>query len=97
MLMSPDSSSADPDPLPASCPSAPSMIQVPECTQSHGGSTVIKAHHIQIMDYAKKLEPASLAGGYMDMLSPTAKLHQPVFHQKPAMVPKSEEDLNLGE
>lgn len=88
MLMSPDSSSADPADMPTSCPSGPSMIQVPECTQSHGGPTVIKAHHIQLLDYNKKLEPAML---------PTAKLHPPVYHQKPAMVPKSEEDLNLGE
>lgn len=90
--MSPDSSSADPDPIPSTCPSA-SMIQVPECTQSHGGASsgpaVIKPHHIQIVDY-KKIEPAS--NGYM---SPT-KIHPPVFHQKPSMGPKSEEDLNLG-
>lgn len=93
--MSPDSSSADPDPIPSSCLSPPSMIQVPECTQSHGGGlsgpgAVIKPHQIQIMDY-KKIEPA--LGDYMP--SPP-KVHQSIFHQKPAMVPKSEEDLNLG-
>lgn len=92
MLMSPDSSSADPDPIQSSYHSAPSMIQVPECTQSHGGSvpTIIKPHHIQIVDY-KKIEPST--NGYM---SPT-KVHAPVFHQKPtSMGPKSDEDLNLG-
>lgn len=89
MLMSPDSSSADPDPYPMTVPSIPSMIQVPECTQSHGGSqAVIKPQHIQIVDY-KKIELSP--NGY---LSPT-KLPQPVYHQK-TMVPKSEEDLNLG-
>jgi hypothetical protein len=70
------------------------MIQVPECTQSHGGTAVvniIKPHHIQIVDY-KKAEP--LANGY---LSPTKMVHQPqIFHHKSSMVPKSEEDLNLG-
>lgn len=95
MLMSPDSSSADPDPIPSSCLSPPSMIQVPECTQSHGGglsgpAAVIKPHQIQIVDY-KKIEPA-----LGDYLSPPPKVHQSIFHQKPAMVPKSEEDLNLG-
>jgi hypothetical protein len=93
--MSPDSSSADQlDPISISCPSVPSMIQVPECTQSHGGPAVvniIKPHHIQIVDY-KKAEP--LTNGY---LSPTKMVHQPqIFHQKSSMVPKSEEDLNLG-
>jgi hypothetical protein len=67
------------------------MIQVPECTQSHGGSTVIKAHHIQLGDYNKKIEVAN------SYLSPTSKLHQPALYPKPALVPKSEEDLNLGE
>lgn len=90
MLMSPDSSSADPDPIQSSYSSAPSMIQVPECTQSHGGSpTIIKPHHIQIVDY-KKIEQST--NGY---LSPT-KVHTPVFHQKPSMGSKSDEDLNLG-
>lgn len=90
MLMSPDSSSADPDPITSSCPSSLSMIQVPECTQSHGGGgSAVKSHHIQVVDY-KKIEPVT--NGYM---SPT-KVHQPVFHQKPTMVPKSDEDLNLG-
>lgn len=93
MLMSPDSSSADPDPISSSCPSAPSMIQVPECTQSHGGGipSIIKPQHLQIMDY-KKCEPTQ--NGY---LTSATKLHPPVFHQKPSgMVPKSDEDLNLG-
>lgn len=93
MLMSPDSSSADQlDPISVSCPSVPSMIQVPECTQSHGGPVnITKSHHIQIMDY-KKAEPIS--NGY---LSPTKVVHQPqIFQQKSAMTPKSEEDLNLG-
>lgn len=85
--MSPDSSSADPDPISSSCPSVPSMIQVPECTQSHGPP--MKTHHNQIMDY-KKIEPTT--NGY---ISPT-KILQPVYHQKPSMVSKSEEDLNLG-
>ena len=90
MLMSPDSSSADPDPFPSSISSTPSMIQVPECTQSHGGAQApIKPHHIQIVDY-KKIEPSN---GYM---SPTKVLPQPVYHPKQTMVPKSEEDLNLG-
>lgn len=87
--MSPDSSSADPDPISSSCPSVASMIQVPECTQSHGGPPIIKAQIHQTLDY-KKIETTT--NGY---LSPT-KLHQPVFHQKPSMVSKSEEDLNLG-
>lgn len=84
MLMSPDSSSADPDPISPSCLSSPAMIQVPECTQSHGGSIAKPMH---IVDYNKKLEPADFG----------PKLHQvPIFHQKSAMVPKSDEDLNLG-
>ena len=87
MIMSPDSSSADPDPISSSCPSVQSMIQVPECTQSHGGPAIIK-QHLQNLDY-KNIETTN---GY---ISPT-KLHQPVYHQKPSMVPKSDEDLNLG-
>lgn len=92
MLMSPDSSSADPDPIQSSYHSVPSMIQVPECTQSHGGSApvIIKPHHIQIVDY-KKIEQST--NGYM---SPTKVQATPVFHQKPSMGPKSDEDLNLG-
>lgn len=66
------------------------MIQVPECTQSHGGPTV-KAHHIQLGDYGKKVEVGN------SYFPPTSKLLQPVSYPKPALVPKSEEDLNLGE
>lgn len=87
--MSPDSSSADPDPISSSCPSLPSMIQVPECTQSHGVPPVIKTQPLHILDY-KKVETTN---GY---ISPTKIHQQPMFHQKPSMVPKSEEDLNLG-
>lgn len=88
MLMSPDSSSADPDPIASSCPSGLAMIQVPECTQSHGGSVAVKPqHHAQIMDY-KKLEPSLF-------MSPTKIHHQPVY-QKPSMGPKTDEDMNLG-
>lgn len=91
MLMSPDSSSADPDPLPIPCSSLLSMIQVPECTQSHGGP-VIKSHNIQIVDYKKS---EILTNGYLS--SPTKLMSQSsVFHQKPSMMPKNEEDLNLG-
>lgn len=42
------------------------------------------------MDY-KKVETTT--NGY---ISPTKIHQQPVYHQKPSMVPKSEEDLNLG-
>lgn len=92
MLMSPDSSSADLDPIPInSCHSVVhSMIQVPECTQSHGGpANMLKSHHIQVVDYTK-IEP--LTNGY---LSPTKMVHTPIFQQKSAMT-KAEEDLNLG-
>lgn len=88
MLMSPDSSSADPDPIASSRPSGLAMIQVPECTQSHGGSVAVKPqHHAQIMDY-KKLEPSLF-------MSPTKLHHQPAY-QKPSMGPKTDEDMNLG-
>lgn len=88
MLMSPDSSSADPDPIASSRPSGLAMIQVPECTQSHGGSAANKPqHHVQIMDY-KKLEPSLF-------MSPTKLHHQPAY-QKPSMGPKTDEDMNLG-
>lgn len=116
MLMSPDSSSAaDPDPilachttvLQSSLPS--SVIQVPECTQSHGGSQTVVTQHVpqppivhhvkvtQFVDY-KKIETPN---GYNMTTTQTGKpvlvQQTQIYHQKPSHVSqKSDEDLNLG-
>lgn len=88
--MSPDSSSADPDPYHSTLSSTPSMIQVPECTQSHGTGlpVILKQQIVQNLEY-KKVDHS--LNGYT---SP-AKAPQPVYPQK-IMGPKSDEDLNLG-
>ncbi|KAG5667414.1 hypothetical protein PVAND_015395 [Polypedilum vanderplanki] len=109
MLMSPDSSSSEVDPRPITTINHTpiQMIQVPECTQSHGG-VVLKLqhhhqpiqqqqqqqHHVIHVDYSKKIND----GG----LTKINNHHPTVFHQKPTnpMVQqqqqqKTDEELNL--
>lgn len=90
MLMSPDSSSADPDPYHSTLSSTPSMIQVPECTQSHGTGlpVILKQQIVQNLEY-KKVDHS------INGFTSPAKAPQPVYPQK-IMGPKSDEDLNLG-
>lgn len=107
MLMSPDSSSAEVDsrPQPQMQCGPIQMIQVPECTQSHGGPQKIQSvaqlqqqqqqqqqqHHIIHVDYNKKLG-INENGFKISHQQPTT-----VFHQKPSVIQqKSDEDLNLG-
>ncbi|KAL7012921.1 hypothetical protein ACKWTF_015109 [Chironomus riparius] len=106
MLMSPDSSSAEVDsrPQPQMQCGPIQMIQVPECTQSHGGPQKIQSvaqlqqqqqqqqqqHHIIHVDYNKKLG-INENGFKISHQQPTT-----VFHQKPSVIQqKSDEDLNL--
>ena len=95
--MSPDSSSAEIDSRPqTNVQCGPiQMIQVHECTQSHGQQKLQQIsqqqsqHHAIQVDYVKKLGNDN---GYK------ITQHQPttVFHQKPTIVQqKSDEELNL--
>ncbi|CRL08093.1 CLUMA_CG020927, isoform A [Clunio marinus] len=90
MLMFPDSSSADQEPLPMSRSSILSMIQVPECTQSHGDSTtsVMKKVHCLQMSDCEIVNPSK--NEYMSSIK-----SQQIMQQKPNLSSKSEEDLNL--
>jgi hypothetical protein len=94
MLMSPDSSSAEIDSHSTTSMSCGpiQMIQVPECTQSHG---IQLPKHVIHVDYAKKSDN--------DFMSPTKPINASVFHHKPQhsvngiVQQKSDEELNLGE
>jgi hypothetical protein len=108
--MSPDSSSSEVDPRPhTNLNHAPiQMIQVPECTQSHGGPLKLQQQlqqpqqpqqqqqqqHVIHVDYAKKLTEgiAKMANSHHQQQQPS------VFHQKPALMQphKTDEELNLG-
>lgn len=103
--MSPDSSSSEVDPRPqptANCGPI-QMIQVPECTQSHGGLKLQQQQqqqqHIIHADYSKKLNSNTNSdsnNGFTTKIN--HQQQQPIFHQKPASIVqhKSDEELNLG-
>lgn len=109
--MSPDSSSSEVDQRPLTTLNhAPiQMIQVPECTQSHGGALKLNPQHqLPSPTHQQQPPPQQQQQHHVIHVDYAKKLeagitkmsaHQPatVFHQKPSVVQhKSDEELNLG-
>lgn len=102
MLMSPDSSSAEVDSRPqTTIQCGPiQMIQVPECTQSHGIPQNLKtlpqqSQHVIHVDHYSSTKKQLETGYKVQQQQPQQP--QQVFHQKPSIVQqKTDEELNLG-